>query len=77
MDELAGLSEEARKIALDRFRLIQPYLEENQSLKSVALAAGKSRKVVCVHLLFRCLLLICVPQGFTLHEVIHCLKEKP
>ena len=40
MDELAGLSEEARKLALDRFLLVQPHLEENQSLQSVARAAG-------------------------------------
>ena len=29
-----------RKLALDRFRLIQPHLEQNQSLQSVADAAG-------------------------------------
>jgi putative transposase len=40
MDELAGLSEDDRKLALDRFRLLQPHLEQNRSLKSVALAAG-------------------------------------
>jgi len=40
MDQLAGLTEEARKLALDRFRLIQPHLEQNQSLQSVAKAAG-------------------------------------
>jgi len=40
MDQLAGLSEEARKLALDRFRLLQPNLEQNQSLQSVARAAG-------------------------------------
>src|SRR5260370_24547476 len=40
MDHLAGLSEDARKLALDRFRLIQPHLEQNQSLQSVARAAG-------------------------------------
>jgi putative transposase len=39
-DELAGLSEEARKLALDRFRILQPHLEQSQSLQSVALAAG-------------------------------------
>ena len=39
MDHLAGLTEEARKIALDRFRLIQPHLEQGQSLLSVAQAA--------------------------------------
>ena len=40
MDQLAGFTEEARKLALDRFRLIQPHLEQNQSLQSVARAAG-------------------------------------
>jgi putative transposase len=40
MDELAGLTEEARRLALDRFRLLQPHLEQNQSLQSVARAAG-------------------------------------
>ena len=40
MDQLAGLTEEVRKLALDRFRLIQPHLEQNQSLQSVADAAG-------------------------------------
>jgi hypothetical protein len=32
MDELAGLSEDDRKLALDRFRLLQPHLEQNRSL---------------------------------------------
>jgi putative transposase len=40
MDELAGLPEEARKLALERFRLLQPHLEQNQSLQCVARAAG-------------------------------------
>ena len=40
MDQLAELTEEARKLALDRFRVIQPHLEQNQSLQSVADAAG-------------------------------------
>lgn len=40
MDELAGLTEEARKLALDRFRLLQPPLEQNQPLQTVARAAG-------------------------------------
>ena len=40
MDQLAELTEEARKLLLDRFRLIQPHLEQNQSLQSVAGAAG-------------------------------------
>ncbi|MBZ5624161.1 MAG: helix-turn-helix domain-containing protein [Acidobacteriia bacterium] len=40
MDELAGLPEDVRKLALDRFRLVQPHLEQNQSLQSVAQAAG-------------------------------------
>jgi hypothetical protein len=29
MDHLAGLPEDVRTLALDRFRLIQPHLEEN------------------------------------------------
>jgi len=50
-DELAGLSEGALKLALDRFRILQrtsrmstgmwsPQLERNQPLQSVAVAAG-------------------------------------
>jgi putative transposase len=39
-DELAGLSEQARKLALDRYRILQPHLEQSQSLQSVAQAAG-------------------------------------
>jgi putative transposase len=37
---LAGVSEEARKLALERFRLLQPHLENNEPLTSVAQAAG-------------------------------------
>jgi putative transposase len=40
MDELAGLPEEVRKLAMERFRLLQPHLEQNESLISVAKAAG-------------------------------------
>lgn len=40
MDELAGLSEEARKLAMERFRLLQPHLEKGEPLTSVAQAAG-------------------------------------
>lgn len=40
MEHLAELAEDARNLALDRFRLIQPYLEQNQPLQSVADAAG-------------------------------------
>lgn len=40
MTELAGLTEESRKLALDRFHQIQPHLEQNRSLRSVAQAAG-------------------------------------
>ena len=40
MDELAGLPEEARRLAMERFRLLQPHLEQNESLISVAKAAG-------------------------------------
>ena len=40
MDQLAGLTDEARTLALDRFRLLQPHLEENRPLRLVAAAAG-------------------------------------
>ena len=40
MDELAGLSEETRKLAMERFRLLQPHHENNEPLTSVAQAAG-------------------------------------
>src|SRR5437660_1727970 len=40
MTELAGLTKESRKLALDRFHQIQPHLEQNHSLLSVAQAAG-------------------------------------
>jgi putative transposase len=42
MDELAGLSEEARTLALDRFRLLQPHLQQNRPLRQVALEVGIS-----------------------------------
>jgi putative transposase len=40
MNALASLSESARKIALDRFRLLQPHLEEQRLLRAVARDAG-------------------------------------
>ena len=40
MNQLAELPEDARKLALDRFRLIRPHLEKNQSLRSIARPAG-------------------------------------
>ncbi len=40
MDPLAGLPDEARKLALERFHLLQPHLEQHQPLRTVALAAG-------------------------------------
>lgn len=40
MTELAGFTEGSRKLALDRFHKIQPHLEQNKSLRSVAQAAG-------------------------------------
>jgi putative transposase len=39
MDQLAGLTEGARQLALDRFRLLQPHLEDDRPLKAVAVAA--------------------------------------
>ena len=40
MDYLAGLTEETRTLALDRFRLLQPHLEDGRPLKRVAAAAA-------------------------------------
>src|ERR1700735_1605672 len=40
MDELAGLSEESRKLALDRFRFLQPHLEQGCPLRPLAAEAG-------------------------------------
>jgi hypothetical protein len=39
MDQLAGLTEKIRKLALDRFRLLQPRLEDDRPLKLVAAEA--------------------------------------
>jgi putative transposase len=40
MQELSGVSEAARELAMSRFRLIQPHLEKNRPLQLVA-ADGK------------------------------------
>lgn len=40
MDELAGLTDEARELAMERFRLLQPHLEKHEPLTGVAKAAG-------------------------------------
>ena len=40
MDQLAGLPEDARKLAFDRFRLLQPHLEDDRPLKAVAAVSG-------------------------------------
>ncbi len=40
MDELTGLSEEQRKLAMERFRLLQPHLERSEPLTTVACNAG-------------------------------------
>jgi len=39
MEQLAGLTEEIRKLALERFRLLQPHLEDHRPLKFVATEA--------------------------------------
>ena len=39
MDQLAGLPEEIRKLALEWFRIVQPHLEDGRPLKLVATAA--------------------------------------
>jgi putative transposase len=40
MDQLAGFSEAARKLALDRSHLLQPHLEDKRPLKTVAANVG-------------------------------------
>ena len=40
MDELAGLTDEARALAMERFRILQPHLENNEPLTGVAKASG-------------------------------------
>jgi putative transposase len=40
MDQLAGLAEESRKLAIERFRLLLPHLEDEHPLKAVAATAG-------------------------------------
>ena len=40
ISELAALSEKVRNMALDRFRLLQPHLEQKKSLRSVAYEAA-------------------------------------
>jgi hypothetical protein len=42
MQELSGMSEAARELAMSRFRLIQPHLEENLPLQLVAADARLS-----------------------------------
>jgi putative transposase len=40
MHELSGLPESVRKLALERFRLLQPHFEQNRPLRAVAYEAG-------------------------------------
>jgi hypothetical protein len=40
MQELSGVSEAARDLAMSRFRLIRPYLERRRSLQLVAADAN-------------------------------------
>ena len=40
MDQLVVLTEEARKLAVERFRLLQPHLEDDRPLKLIAATAG-------------------------------------
>jgi putative transposase len=46
MQELSGVSEAARDLAMSRFRVIQPYLEQKRSLESVAVDAELSFRTV-------------------------------
>jgi hypothetical protein len=43
MQELSGVSEAARELAMSRFRLIQPHLEKNRPLQLVAAPMASSR----------------------------------
>ncbi|MGO9266081.1 MAG: hypothetical protein ACLQBA_14580 [Candidatus Binataceae bacterium] len=48
MEQLAGLQEDARKLALERFRQIQPHLEEHQSSVAIPWSHfGHERCLVC------------------------------
>jgi hypothetical protein len=40
MEELSRLPGSLRKLALDRFRLLQPHLEEGRPLRPLAIKAG-------------------------------------
>src|ERR1035438_2349078 len=46
MQELSGVSEAARDLAMSRFRQIQPYLEQRRSLQLVAAEAKLSFRTV-------------------------------
>jgi putative transposase len=64
MDQLAGLTEEARKLALDRFRLLQPHLEDNRPLNMVAADAQISFRTAQVEwiLEINALALVTIPR---------------
>ena len=51
MDELASLQESARQIVLERFRIIQPYREQDKSLNAIARKAGIPYRTI--HRVFR------------------------
>ena len=53
MDELASLQESARQIGLERFRIIQPYLEQDKSLNVIARKAGIPYRTILSVLLYR------------------------
>jgi putative transposase len=40
MDELASLDQSTREVALERFRIIQPCLEQDRSVSLIAREAG-------------------------------------
>jgi hypothetical protein len=42
MEQLAGLPEGAKKLALERFQMLRPHLEEKRSLRLVAAEADYS-----------------------------------
>jgi hypothetical protein len=49
MDELAGLPDDARTLALERFHLLQPHLEQNQRLVQARLTSACHDPTAALH----------------------------
>jgi hypothetical protein len=69
MDELASLDQSTRESALERFRIIQPCLEEDTPLSLIAREAGIPYRTIQMRK-FGCNILAVVPQ----YDII---KESP